>query len=75
MSLTIENVREAISTVLAKERADVVSSWANEQDAGKRERLWLKHQSIDSIEEVLNHEFTHIIERATGGPGTGDGAG
>jgi hypothetical protein len=73
MTYTAKHLEDAISTVLAKRRADVVSSWANEQDREKRERLWIEHQSLDSIQELLAHEFTSIIERAAGGlPGPGD---
>jgi hypothetical protein len=73
MSYTAKDIEAAIAQVLAKRRADVVSSWATEQTAEKRERLWVEHQSIESIEELLRHEFASIIERAAGGePGPGD---
>lgn len=71
MPYTAANVERAIATVLAKRRADVVSSWAQEQDREKRERFWIENQLLDSIEEILRHEFSSIIESAAGGSGDG----
>ncbi len=71
MPYTAANVERAITAVLAKRRDDVVKSWASERDREKREALWLEYQSIESIEELLRHEFASIIESAAGGSGDG----
>ena len=67
MPYTAPQIEAAIGEVLAKRRDDVVKSWASELDREKRERLWVEHQAIESIEELIRHEFKSIIERASGG--------
>jgi hypothetical protein len=69
---TAQQVKAAIKETLAKERAAVVQSWAQERDTQAREQLWHKFQSIESIEEAIDHDFAGIIERAAGISGDAD---
>ena len=73
MTYTADNLKAAIGVVLDKRRADVVSSWANEQDREKRERHWIEFQLLDSIGEMIKHEFSSIIDSAAGGGHHGSG--
>jgi hypothetical protein len=69
---TAQQVKAAIKETLAKERAAVVQSWADETDPQARDQLWHKFHAIDSIEETIEHDFTGIIERAAGISGDAD---
>jgi hypothetical protein len=74
MRITVDKAAAVFSTVVAKQRQDVITLWAAEPDREKREQLWLRYQVIDSIEEAIQHEFKNSDQWGTEQPGVpGDG--